>query len=57
MKVLITGRAGFLGSHLCEILIQYDNEVMCVDNLLTGKKTGHKQGQGAFGLGAHGRNR
>jgi len=37
MKVLITGGAGFLGSHLCEVLIQYGNEVVCVDNLLTGR--------------------
>jgi dTDP-glucose 4,6-dehydratase len=37
MKVLITGGAGFLGSHLCDSLIQHGNEVVCVDNLLTGR--------------------
>lgn len=37
MKVLITGGAGFLGSHLCDTLIQHGNEVVCVDNLLTGR--------------------
>ena len=37
MKVIITGGAGFLGSHLCDILIQHGNEVVCIDNLLTGR--------------------
>jgi dTDP-glucose 4,6-dehydratase len=37
MKILITGGAGFLGSHLCDVLIQHGNEVVCVDNLLTGR--------------------
>lgn len=37
MKVLITGGAGFLGSHLCDALIHQGNEVICVDNLLTGR--------------------
>jgi len=37
MKVLITGGAGFLGSHLCEVLIRDGNEVICIDNLLTGR--------------------
>lgn len=37
MKVLITGGAGFLGSHLCDALIQDGNEIICVDNLLTGR--------------------
>jgi dTDP-glucose 4,6-dehydratase len=37
MKVLITGGAGFLGSHLCDTLIRHGNEVVCVDNLLTGR--------------------
>jgi len=38
MKILVTGGAGFLGSHLCEKLIEYGNEVLCVDNLFTGSK-------------------
>ncbi|MFL2510584.1 MAG: UDP-glucuronic acid decarboxylase family protein [Alphaproteobacteria bacterium] len=37
-KILVTGGAGFLGSHLCEKLINLDNYVMCLDNLYTGKK-------------------
>ena len=37
MKVLITGGAGFLGSHLCDVLIRDENEVICIDNLLTGR--------------------
>ncbi len=36
MKTLITGGAGFIGSHLCERLLQEGHEVVCVDNLLTG---------------------
>lgn len=37
-KVLVTGRAGFLGSHLCEKLLERGDEVLCVDNLFTGTK-------------------
>jgi UDP-glucuronate decarboxylase len=37
-KILVTGGAGFLGSHLCEYLINQGNEVLCVDNLFTGRK-------------------
>jgi dTDP-glucose 4,6-dehydratase len=36
MRVLITGGAGFIGSHLCERLLDMGNEVICVDNLITG---------------------
>jgi UDP-glucuronate decarboxylase len=35
-KVLVTGGAGFLGSHLCEALIEREMQVICVDNLYTG---------------------
>lgn len=38
-KVLVTGGAGFLGSHLCDELIKRGDEVLCVDNLFTGTKT------------------
>ena len=38
MKILVTGVAGFLGSHLCEKLINLENYVVCLDNLYTGKK-------------------
>ncbi len=37
-RILITGGAGFLGSHLCETLLNRDNEVICVDNFFTGNK-------------------
>ncbi|HYR41674.1 MAG TPA: UDP-glucuronic acid decarboxylase family protein [Terriglobia bacterium] len=36
MKAVVTGGAGFLGSHLCDRLIEMDYEVICLDNLLTG---------------------
>ena len=38
MKLLVTGGAGFLGSHLCEKLLGLDHEVICVDNFYTGSK-------------------
>ena len=37
-RVLVTGGAGFLGSHLCDRLLEQGNEVLCVDNLYTGSK-------------------
>jgi UDP-glucuronate decarboxylase len=37
-RILITGGAGFLGSHLCERLVSKDNEVLCVDNCFTGTR-------------------
>jgi UDP-glucuronate decarboxylase len=37
-RILVTGGAGFLGSHLCERLLAEGNEVLCVDNLFTGSK-------------------
>lgn len=36
-RVLITGGAGFIGSHLCEFLFKKNYEIICLDNLLTGK--------------------
>jgi UDP-N-acetylglucosamine/UDP-N-acetylgalactosamine 4-epimerase len=49
-KVLVTGGAGFIGSNLCESLLQYDNEVICLDNFSTGyrKNIGHLNGQTGF---------
>ena len=37
-RVLVTGGAGFIGSHLCDRLIESGNDVICVDNLFTGSK-------------------
>jgi len=37
-KILVTGGAGFLGSHLCEKLLKYGHDVICADNLFTGSK-------------------
>src|ERR1700712_4815568 len=37
-RVLVTGGAGFLGSHLCERLLNAGHEVLCVDNYFTGRK-------------------
>jgi len=38
MRVLVTGGAGFLGSHLCERLLADGHEVVCVDNFFTGRR-------------------
>jgi UDP-glucuronate decarboxylase len=38
MKILITGGAGFLGSHLCDRLLNDGHEVLCLDNFFTGRK-------------------
>ena len=38
MRILVTGGAGFLGSHLCDRLIKDGHEVVCIDNLFTGRK-------------------
>ena len=37
-RILVTGGAGFLGSHLCERLLAEGNEVICVDNFFTGTR-------------------
>ena len=37
-RVLVTGGSGFLGSHLCEKLLERGNDVLCVDNYFTGRK-------------------
>ena len=37
MDVLVTGGAGFIGSHLCDRLMARGHRVLCVDNLLTGR--------------------
>src|SRR5512138_1847509 len=38
MRILVTGGAGFIGSHLCERLLADGHEVICVDNFFTGSK-------------------
>ena len=38
MRILVTGGAGFLGSHLCERLLARGDEVICLDNLFTGRR-------------------
>ncbi|MDO8800456.1 NAD-dependent epimerase/dehydratase family protein, partial [Phenylobacterium sp.] len=37
-RILVTGGAGFVGSHLCERLIEAGHEVLCVDNYYTGSR-------------------
>lgn len=38
MQILVTGGAGFIGSHLCKKLVEQGHDVICVDNLFTGNK-------------------
>ena len=39
MRILVTGGAGFIGSHLCERLLSEDHDVICLDNFFTGRKS------------------
>jgi len=54
-RVLITGGAGFLGSHLCEILVDRGDDVICLDNYFTGSKRNiaHLLGKSNFELLRH----
>jgi len=55
MRVLVTGGAGFLGSHLCEALLSEGHDVICVDNFFTGAKSNiaHLIGNPYFELMRH----
>jgi UDP-glucuronate decarboxylase len=55
MRILITGGAGFLGSHLCDRLIEQGYEVICLDNFFTGRKANiqHLVGNARFELVRH----
>jgi UDP-glucuronate decarboxylase len=54
-KILVTGGAGFLGSHLCERLLEHGHDVLCVDNFFTGTKHNvmHLLGNTRFDLIRH----
>ena len=54
-KVLVTGGAGFLGSHLCERLLDQGHDVLCVDNFFTGTRqnVAHLLGRPGFELLRH----
>src|SRR3954466_14977888 len=55
MRVLVAGGAGFLGSHLCDALLAEGNEVLCVDNLITGRmeNLAHLQNEPRFEFKHH----
>jgi UDP-glucuronate decarboxylase len=55
MRVLVTGGAGFLGSHLCERLLSQGHEVLCLDNFFTGRRKNveHLLGSKGFELIRH----
>ena len=54
-KILVTGGAGFLGSHLCDLLVAKRHDVLCVDNFFTGSKgnVAHLLGNPLFELLRH----
>ncbi len=54
-RIMVTGGAGFLGSHLCEKLIEDGHDVLCVDNFFTGSRrnVAHLMGDPNFELMRH----
>jgi UDP-glucuronate decarboxylase len=52
MRILVTGGAGFIGSHLCERLLDHGHDVVCLDNFFTGKadNVGHLRRRPGFTL-------
>jgi len=55
MRILVTGGAGFLGSHLCDRLVEQGHDVLCMDNFFTGRKKNieHLLGKSEFELIRH----
>jgi len=55
MRVLITGGAGFIGSHLCDLLLAQGHQVIAMDNLITGsmRNVAHLRDRGAFSFVRH----
>ncbi|HXR35675.1 MAG TPA: UDP-glucuronic acid decarboxylase family protein [Candidatus Binataceae bacterium] len=55
MRILVTGGAGFIGSHLCERLLKDGHEVICLDNFFSGKRANiaHMRGDPSFELVRH----
>ncbi len=55
MRIVITGGAGFLGSHLCDRLLEMGHTVVCLDNLITGniENIGHLMGHERFRFAKH----
>ena len=50
MRILVTGGSGFIGSHLCDLLLRKEHEVVVVDNLITGdiQNVAHLAGRDDF---------
>ena len=55
MRILVTGGAGFIGSHLCERLLSDGHDVICLDNFFTGSRDNiiHLLGNRRFELIRH----
>ena len=55
MRILVTGGAGFVGSHLCDVLIDEGHEVVCLDNCFSGQRSNvaHLEGHERFSYVEH----